>query len=52
LYPSAVDPALLGADALAEIEAEAANLDIGTAGSIALDALDQILATADPLSTG
>ncbi len=45
LYPSAVDPALLGADALAEIEAEAAKLDIETAGSIALAALDQILAT-------
>lgn len=45
LFPSAVDPALLGADALAEIEAEAAKLDIETAGAIALAALDQILAT-------
>jgi predicted ATPase len=45
LFPSAVDPALLGADALAEIEAEAAKLDIGTAGTIALAALDEILAT-------
>lgn len=45
MYPSAVEPALLGADALAEIEAEAAHLDIGTAGAIALAALDQILAT-------
>ena len=45
LFPSAVDPALLGADALAEIEAEAAKLDIETAGSIALAALAQILAT-------
>jgi hypothetical protein len=45
LYPSAVDPELLGATALAEIEAEAANLDIGTAGSIALAALAQIVGT-------
>ncbi|MGZ6960911.1 MAG: NB-ARC domain-containing protein [Ilumatobacteraceae bacterium] len=45
LYPSAVDPALLGTDALAEIEAEVAKLDIGTAGAIALAALDHILVT-------
>ena len=36
---------MLGADALAELEAEAAKLDIETAGAIALAAPDQILAT-------
>lgn len=44
LLPTAVDPALLDADTIAEIEAEAAELDIETAGTIALAALDQILA--------
>jgi hypothetical protein len=42
--PTAVDPALLGPEALAEIRTEVAQLDIETAGAIALAALDQILA--------
>jgi hypothetical protein len=44
MIPTAVDPALLGAEALAEMQAEVAQLDIETAGAIALAALDQILA--------
>jgi hypothetical protein len=47
LLTSAVDPTILDADTIAEIEAEAAQLDIEAAAAIALAALDRILATAD-----
>ena len=44
LWPSAVDTKVLGADTMAEILADAAQLNIDTAGAIALAALDRILA--------
>ncbi len=44
LLPSAVDPTILGVDTIAEIEAEAAQLDIEAAAAIALAGLDRILA--------
>jgi len=44
LLPPAVDPEVLGVDTLAEIEAEAAQLDFDTAGALALAALDRVIA--------
>jgi predicted ATPase/class 3 adenylate cyclase len=47
LLPSAVDPTILDADTIAEIESEAAQLDIEAAAAIALAALDRIVGTSD-----
>ena len=38
-----IDPAVLGDESIAEIEAEARQLDVDAAGTIALAALDKII---------
>jgi predicted ATPase/class 3 adenylate cyclase len=47
LLPSAVDATILDADTIAEIEVEAAQLDIEEAAAVALAALDRIVATSN-----